>query len=358
MHITHPEMDHDSEALNSLRRLELPVILYGSGRMAELEERTLRANNIFPTARVVDEMPVGDARGLIAVSDIDRLFSAYCLVLANGRSISDMMEPGGADRLKAKFRNAAYVGYLNSIYGFDTITSEFYRRNEASIGRLCESFEDEKSRKSFEAYLNSQISKDRRFLLPYVETPQYFTVAPMCLRRDEVFVDCGAYDGDTLKDFIRAVDGKYRQVFAFEPDVSSAAALSTYIKAEGLLNVQIIPKGAYDSKTKLRFSSSGDNSAFSESGDVVIETDTIDAVTGRYATSIKIDIEGGEMKALRGAEGTIQSCRPNLMVCVYHRPSDIIDIPSYIKSLVPEYRFYFRVHKVALVDAVLYATVR
>jgi FkbM family methyltransferase len=358
MHIVRNEIDRDSEAVNTIKKLALPVILYGNARMAELEERTLRGYNISVTCRTVDEIPVGAVGNMIAASQIDDRFSAYVLVLANGRAISRMTEKGGEESLKARFSNAVYICYLNGIYGFDLISAKFYSDNEACINQLCESFEDEKSKKSIEAYLNSQISRDRRFLLPYIETPQYFTLGPMKLRHDEMFVDCGAYDGDTIRDFLRVVDRRYRRIFAFEPDVVSFASLRKYILDEYLENIEVVALGAYDCKTELRFSISGDNSAFSENGDVIIETDTIDAVTDCEATVIKMDIEGAEMKALHGAENTIRKCRLNLMICVYHKPTDIIDIPSYISSLVPEYRFYFRVHKAALVDAVLYATVR
>ncbi len=55
---------------------------------------------------------------------------------------------------------------------------------------------------------------------------------------------------------------------------------------------------------------------------------------------IKMDIEGSEMEALRGAEKLIRSRKPSLAVCVYHKENDIVDIPLYLKSLVPEYKLY------------------
>ena len=53
-----------------------------------------------------------------------------------------------------------------------------------------------------------------------------------------------------------------------------------------------------------------------------------------------MDIEGSEMKALKGAEKLIRERKPNLAICVYHKPNDIVDIPLYLKSLVPEYKIY------------------
>jgi hypothetical protein len=76
---------------------------------------------------------------------------------------------------------------------------------------------------------------------------------------------------------------------------------------------------------------------------------------GAAATFIKMDIEGAEFNALKGAERTIRKHKPKLAVCVYHKAEDLITIPQYIKSLVPEYKLYFRAHLPGPFDYVLYA---
>jgi len=76
---------------------------------------------------------------------------------------------------------------------------------------------------------------------------------------------------------------------------------------------------------------------------------------GAPATFIKADVEGMEMALLKGASETIVRCRPKLAICVYHYPSDIPQISSYLKSLVPDYRFALRHHSPQLMETVLYA---
>jgi hypothetical protein len=61
---------------------------------------------------------------------------------------------------------------------------------------------------------------------------------------------------------------------------------------------------------------------------------------------------------LQSAEQTIRANRPILGISIYHKRLDLIDIPIYLKKLVPEYRFYFRVHKKLAIDTVLYAVAR
>ena len=70
-----------------------------------------------------------------------------------------------------------------------------------------------------------------------------------------------------------------------------------------------------------------------------------------------MDIEGSELEALRGAREVIRRDKPRLGICVYHRPEDILEIPMFIKELVPEYKLYIRHHSPHLNETVVYAKI-
>ena len=70
---------------------------------------------------------------------------------------------------------------------------------------------------------------------------------------------------------------------------------------------------------------------------------------------IKMDIEGAELDALYGAKNTIRKYKPLLAICVYHKREDMLTIPQYIKSIVPEYRFFLRAYEKTATELVLYA---
>ena len=72
---------------------------------------------------------------------------------------------------------------------------------------------------------------------------------------------------------------------------------------------------------------------------------------------IKLDIEGFEMSALKGAEKTLLRDKPFLAVCVYHKPGDVLEIMDYLHTLVPDYRFWLRHYSAIQDETVLYATV-
>jgi len=75
----------------------------------------------------------------------------------------------------------------------------------------------------------------------------------------------------------------------------------------------------------------------------------------RNATFIKMDIEGAELNALKGAEDTIKNNAPKLAICIYHQLNDFWEIPMYLKRIMPEYSFYVRHHQFDIGGTVLYA---
>jgi hypothetical protein len=92
------------------------------------------------------------------------------------------------------------------------------------------------------------------------------------------------------------------------------------------------------------------------SGEIRIETDSVDHVCeGEKVTFIKMDIEGAELEALKGARNTICRHRPKLAICVYHRQEDLVTIPQYILSLHEDYRLYLRHYGDFCTETVLYA---
>jgi hypothetical protein len=90
----------------------------------------------------------------------------------------------------------------------------------------------------------------------------------------------------------------------------------------------------------------------------MVPTVTIDGLveSGRVAKVdfIKMDIEGAEVEALKGAEQTLRNFRPRLAICLYHRPSDFETIPKFIDSLGLGYRFYFNHYTMHAEESVLF----
>lgn len=200
-----------------------------------------------------------------------------------------------------------------------------------------------------------------------VALDQYFISDFMRFEDEEVFVDAGCHKMDTslgLRRFCRHV----KKVYAFEPDPHNYEVCLKVKEKFHFSEAKIIPFGTWSENTTLLFYPFGnDCSCLCKAGieaPVQKESDVIevpvmpidDAIeAGDRVTTIKMDVEGAEMESLKGARRTIQRDKPKLAICIYHKPEDIVEIPLYIKELVPEYKLYIRHHSSGSDETVLYA---
>ena len=174
---------------------------------------------------------------------------------------------------------------------------------------------------------------------------------------DETYIDVGAYDGRTIKEFLKFCGRKYKKIIALEPDESNYIQCSKFLKRENVDRIDLIKKGAWSKQDTLSFSPSDWSSNVNTDGESMINVTTIDSLMGNSsATTIKMDIEGAELEALMGAKNTILKYKPRLLISIYHKPSDIIDIPAFILQQNNDYKLYLRHSRTdSPSDTVLYA---
>ncbi len=178
---------------------------------------------------------------------------------------------------------------------------------------------------------------------------QYFDVFhPL---EKEVFVDAGAYNGDSIQEFISWVGNNDYKAYAIELSEN----MCKVIKNKEIPNVEIINAGAWNQNEDLIFSEALRSAAVSNVGGRV-QGRTIDSIVdGNEVTFIKMDIEGAEYNALVGAENTIRKYKPRLAVCIYHKRDDILKLGGVILHLNPSYKFYIRHYTNCMWETVLYA---
>ncbi len=193
----------------------------------------------------------------------------------------------------------------------------------------------------------------------------YFDREILKYGKSETFVDCGACDLETSHRFLEECIEHHAEqigVYAFEPDRENyqiCMKRMDELKASGV-NVCLFQAGAWSENKQVSFASgNGAASKVQENreGLDTIEVVTLDSVIREKVTFIKMDIEGAELEALKGAKNLIQAYRPKLAICIYHKPEDLTEIPLYIKSLVPDYKLYVRHYSNNTGELVLYAVV-
>lgn len=174
----------------------------------------------------------------------------------------------------------------------------------------------------------------------------YFDLDLIEPNSEEVIVDLGAYTGDTILDYIYTYgENKYQKIYAY--DITEESLIKLKENVSRYPNI-IVKKRAITDKTGITYikKSEVDNSAnmtMNHGDDEVLET-TLDDEVKEKITMIKMDIEGGEQKALRGAEEHIKKEHPKLLISVYHNVRDIFEIPKMIEQMDSSYQFYLRNH--------------
>ncbi|MBQ8024359.1 MAG: FkbM family methyltransferase [Succinivibrio sp.] len=200
--------------------------------------------------------------------------------------------------------------------------------------------------------------------IPIEQSPyEYFDFFDFKLGSNEVFVDCGAFTGDSISSFIDVVNGKYKSVLAFEPDTKNYKILLNNVDKLKWKNIECVKAATGLIHSYVNFSDDGGaGAALADSKkdsdnvqhDLTLQI-KLDEYIDRQPTLIKMDIEGAELDCLKGAEKLIKTLKPKLAICLYHKPMDLFTIPLYLKSIVPQYRFKLRQHHHPIFDTVLYA---
>ncbi len=182
----------------------------------------------------------------------------------------------------------------------------------------------------------------------------YFYTEYIDLSPRECLVDAGAFDGDTIQSFIEVTKNQFERIYAFEMDKRNFKALKDKLGSQD--SIELYPIGLSDQKNIGYYDSNFHSTVLSDQGTEQCETDCLDHVLeNKTVTMIKMDIEGSEKKALKGAETIIREQKPKLAICIYHSADDFLDIPIYLKELNPEYKIFIRHHSTSESETVCYA---
>ena len=207
--------------------------------------------------------------------------------------------------------------------------------------------EDYRSKKLLYAILNNWVHYDFNTLSEVIEKcyDDYFDLDLIPTCNEEVFVDLGAYTGDSTISFLRNYGDSYKKIYAYEITPETYQILVSNLK--DYPNVVCYLKGVGDTRSSLSVvNSSADASAntvfVSDNGTIPMVT--LDEDIGEKLTMIKADIEGFEQEALLGAINHIKNDHPKLLISVYHKNEDLWKIPKMIKEIDPTYKCYLRYH--------------
>lgn len=228
---------------------------------------------------------------------------------------------------------------------------------EAEILKPLEFLADEESRETYAKNVAAHIARDYEDVAETDEIEQYFVKNIPFKKKFKKFVDCGAYIGDTFLKLLE-LNPEVQEYVGFEPMPETFQKLVQNTASKNIKSVTI-PAAVCDKTGFINFSSMLGSSSSDDRGDVTVACIKLDDILHNYdADFIKMDIEGEEINALKGAKMLIKHSKPEMAICVYHYINHFWQIPNLLynwsKELSLGYKFYLRTHSSACMETVLY----
>lgn len=326
--------------IERLQTTAKPIFIYGMGDgclkvLKIFEEYNIPCAGIFASDEFVrDKIFCG--HHIHKLSDIEAAVDDFICVLAFGAGYRELIDK--IDLLNS--RHELIVPDM-PVIGDGLFTQEYMLNHFDELESVYDMLCDEQSKRVFENVVTFKITGDIG-LLKECETPvgeAYDNI--LRPNMNEIYVDLGAYTGDTVRELLEHTDDKYAEIYAVEPNKRNFRKLSEY--AEGMLNVTLINAAVWNEETELIFSKGGGRMPHLSDRGIVTPAVSVDSVLdGKACTYIKMDVEGAEARAIDGAKDTLIKYMPKLNVALYHRTEDIFALPLMIKCLCPEYKFYMR----------------
>ncbi|MEY8388157.1 FkbM family methyltransferase [Oscillospiraceae bacterium 38-13] len=338
------------------------IAVYGAGDTAEHWFASFLEGDVVPTC-FIDDTP-GKAgtlfcgKPVITLKEAQETCKSFLILLCS--FLPETREKMAASLEKSPIENAEICMEWEEY---------IFSKHAEEVLAVFDMLEDPVSKATYSNMIQARMGKAEQDQT-LVCGQQYFAVSEFAkLNIDEVFVDCGAYVGDTLEQYLMAHSGMFKKVYAFEPMDELYRAMQC--RVERLKNewavsgdrIQLIQAGVGERsyQTEVKHYEKGGVmtngralSGESAHGDIpVISID--DYFAEQPITFLKADIEGYEWKMLHGAEKTIKRDRPKLAICIYHMPFDMYRIALWIKSVCPDYKFAVRQHYCDIWETVLYA---
>lgn len=228
-----------------------------------------------------------------------------------------------------------------------------YKRHRNRYAAVREKLADAESVRIFDCLINFRLTSSLEYMHGFTldAEQQYFDKFPGEQENSRVFVDVGAFDGQTSLAFA-ARHPDYHSIHLFEADPVCQQRVAENIAP--LRQAQLYPYAVSDRQQTLHFHSQGSFSEVAHGGDTAIASVPLDDILQVDPDFIKMDIEGHELQALTGAQQIISRCTPKLAISAYHKIDDFWEIPERVFSINPHYRLYMRHYTEGLLETVYY----
>ena len=360
-----PFINEENTLWEYLKTAGQPVVLYGTGDgadkvLARLAETGVPVSGIFAS----DEFVRGQQFHGFTVrtySELLALREKVIVLIAFASELPDVLERF----YKLASVHETYAPHVPVFSGEETVTAAWIKKYERELQTVYERLAE-----TFASVLNYKLSGKLSYLQACTTNRTEDLRTIFSFGREETYLDLGAYNGDTVQEFLQLTHGRYKKIIALEPDPKNFKKLTDFVRQNELKHITCLQAGVWNDCGSLELNGKGgrqstfweaDRSGFATQNlsqtcsmkkkvkKQQVNVVSVDAVLGNdHADYMKFDVEGVEKEALEGAAGHLapdgNGALPKLLVAAYHHDEDLFALPLLLWKLQPEYKIYLRKH--------------
>jgi FkbM family methyltransferase len=358
--------DHAADAMPDRRFRDAPIVLFGAGPLGEMTIGHMRRIGRLPVALADNNKErwgtLFQGIPIFSPGEVIRKYAKvarFLVTIYNGSCIRRELEAAGCACVShfADFY-FEHAGEFLPFCGLATRSAVLHAWPD--VAAAADIWHDARSSQEYRAQLSWRLRLPNSDLPTHdPSTHCYFPAGLYQFAENEVLLDCGAFDGDSLQRYFSIrPPGTRPTIVAFEPDPGSFSRLAKYaetLKENREADIRIEPRAVAGHSGTIGFTALGSvTSGVAEGNTNTVPCVAIDDLD-LAPTLVKMDVEGFELQALQGAAHSVQRHQPVLAVSLYHHAADLWTIPLYVKALVPDYRLFLRRYAEDCWEQILYA---
>lgn len=343
-------------------------VLFGAGRLGQIAMEGLRKAGIEPLA-FADNNPKlwgSKVEGLVVLSPHSAAehFGANAVFIITVYTSAPVWIQLTGMGLKVASFAALVWQYPQALMPYYSVEYPYKIFTQAGdVRKALSLWADDISRQEYLGQLLWQSSLDPSGLPPHLPQNEiYFADDLFAPLADEVFIDCGAFDGNSVEEYLKRRAGSFDQIIAIEPDPANCTALENRLAALPVKlsgRIRVVRSALGVKREWATFNATGTVGASIGAGSDQVQCAPLDELLKDVKpTFIKMDIEGAEPDALAGAHRIIERDMPVLAVCMYHAQEHLWQIPLLIQSYAGDYQFFLRRYSDDCWELVCYAVPR
>ncbi len=330
---------------SKLTKAEKPILLYGMGDGADkvldvCDSKGIKVSGVFASDGFAKKK-IFRGFEVTTFSEALKVYDNPIVLMSFASSLDDVLD--NIKRIASEYE--LYCPDV-PVFGEGLFDKQFVLENIGNFQKVYDLLSDEKSKFN---YVNLILGK-MTGKIEYLENAESDVAEAykniIHPKPDGHFVDIGAYNGDTIREYL-SYSGSCGKITAFEPDGRNYAKLCRYAEENGIPTDYLYNIAAWDKNEVLTFySRSGRNSAGTTSHknakSVSVQADAVDSYIDSKVDFINIDAEGSDSKVISGLENTIRLYKPCISCALYHRNEDMFAIPLKLYEMYGNCNVYIR----------------